>query len=74
MNTITQNLLETLMYHISISTLANDSFQPREDMAICPHLQKLHLFSHFEYFSILFHESKKYFLELTEYLLIVQDA
>lgn len=71
MDTITENLLETLMNHISISTLANDSFQPREDMDICHHLQKLNLFSHFEYFSILCHEGKKYFLELTEYLLIM---
>ena len=60
--------------HISISPYTNDSFQAKDDRTICHYLQKLHLSSHLKYFSLLCHEGKKHFLELTEYFFKMRDA
>ena len=59
--------------HIDILRLTNKRVQPRKDSAICHHLLNFNYSPTFEDFSVLFHENKKYFLELKESFLIMID-
>ena len=59
--------------HIGILPLSNKRIQPRKDSAVCNHLLNCNYLPTFEDFSVLFHENKKYLLELKESLLIMRD-
>ena len=59
--------------HIGISPLTNKRVQPRKDSAVCHHLLNCTYSPTFEDFSVLYHETKKYLLELKESLLKMRD-
>ena len=60
-------------YHIGISPLTNRRVQPKKYSAVCHQLLNCNHSSTFEDFSVLYHESKKYLLELKDSLLIMRD-
>ena len=59
--------------HSGISPLTNKRVQPRKDSAVCHRLLNCKYIHNFEDFSVLYHENKKYLLELKESLLIRTD-
>ena len=59
--------------YIGISPLTSKRVQPRKDSAVCHHLLNCNYSPTSEDFSVLYHENKKYFLELKESFLIIRD-
>ena len=59
--------------HIGISPLTNKRVQPRTDSAVYHHLLNCNYSHTLEDFSVLYHENKKYLLELKKSLLIIKD-
>ena len=69
----TRTKLQKYCVHIGISPLTNKRVQPRKDSAVCHHLLNCNYSPIFEDFSALYHENKKYLLEMNESLLITRD-
>ena len=59
--------------HIGISPLTNKRVQPRKDSAVYHHLLNCNYSHTLEDISVLYHENKKYLLELKKSLLIIKD-
>ena len=57
-----------------MSPLAGKKVKPSSNGAVCDHLLHCNFLTHFDNFSILAHENKKYLLEIKESLLITQPA
>ena len=58
--------------HTGISLLTNERVQPKKDSDICHHLLNCNYLPTFVDFSVLFHENKKFVLQLKEGLLIMR--
>ena len=59
--------------HIGISPLTSKRLQTKKDSAVCHYLLNCNYSLTVEDFSVLYHENKKYLLELKENLLIMTD-
>ena len=73
MNFTTENLLDTLGEHISISFLTSGRLQQGKDIAACHHLLNFNYLPTFEDFSVLRQMNKEYILKLNESLFITQS-
>ena len=56
-----------------MSHLTGKKIKPSNNRAVCYHLLNCNFLSHFDNFSILARENKKYLLEIEESLLIMRD-
>ena len=58
---------------ITVSLLTDKRLQPRKDSSVYHHSLNCKCSSSFESFSVLYHENKKYFIELKESPFIMRD-